>query len=152
VPPLRHEVVHRLKLDFPGLTIVLNGGIGAPHEIAEGLSKVDGVMVGRDAYHHPWRLAQWDASFCGEPPRQPALERAAVEDAMVAYMTRLQLDHGEPWPRVARHMMGLYDGLPGARRWRQVWSDHRLKECTPTEVRRRAAAALGQALAETSTA
>ena len=87
-------------------------------------------MIGREAYHHPWQLAGWDARFFGAPTR-PTLERSAVEDAMVDYMQRQQCERGEPWPRMARHMMGLYNGVPGARRWRQVWSDHRLKDRAP---------------------
>ena len=122
VPPLRHDFVHRLKHDFPGLTIVVNGGIADEDAIAGQLAAVDGVMVGRHAYHHPWAMAGWDHAFFGDPARH------------------------------ARHMMGLWNGTPGARRWRQVWSDHRLKERSPREVQRLAAAALQQGLAESSTA
>jgi tRNA-dihydrouridine synthase A len=69
-------------------------------------------------------MAEWDAMhFGGEPS---GLDRATVEAAMVTYMERLAVD-GEPWSRIARHMLGLWNGQPGARRWRQVWSDHRLK-------------------------
>ena len=124
VPPLRYETVHRLKRDFPALTIVLNGGVTTRTQIAEQLGHVDGVMLGREAYHHPWLLADWDAQFFGDEPAPR--DRAMVEAAMVAYMERLAVD-GEPWSRIARHMLGLWNGQPGARRWRQVWSDHRLK-------------------------
>jgi tRNA-dihydrouridine synthase A len=150
VPPLRHAFVHRLKHDFPGLTIVINGGIADDAAIAGQLEHVDGVMVGRHAYHHPWAMAGWDHAFFGDPAGHPG--RAAVEDAMVAYMERERAARAQPWARIARHMMGLWNGTPGARRWRQVWSDHRLKELSPREVQRLAAAALQQGLAETSTA
>lgn len=129
VPPLRYPLVHRLKRDFPGFTIVINGGIAGDEAIAEQLEQVDGVMVGRDAYHHPWHLASWDARFFGEAPLERT--RTDVEAAMVAYMER---QPGVPWAHVARHMLGLYDGLPGARRWRQVWSDHRRKADAPRAV------------------
>ena len=150
VPPLRHAFVHRLKHDFPGLTIVINGGIVDDGTIAGQLAAVDGVMVGRHAYHHPWAMAGWDHAFFGDPAGH--VGRAGVEDAMVAYMEREHAARGQPWARIARHMMGLWNGTPGARRWRQVWSDHRLKDRSPREVQRLAAAALQQGLAETSTA
>jgi len=135
VPPLRYGVVHRLKQDFPDLVFVVNGGITEPSQIAEQLQHVDGVMVGRAAYHEPWSMAGWDHDFFGAPECADApAGREAVEAAMVDYMTRQRQLHGVPWPRVARHMLGLYNGLPGARRWRQVWSDHRLKTQSPQEV------------------
>ncbi len=138
VPPLRYEVVHRLKRDFPALTIVLNGGIAGDAAIAEQLRAVDGVMIGREAYHHPWSMAGWDRRFLGATAPPP--EREAVEAAMVRYLDTLAA-RGVPWPQAARHMLGLWNGTPGARRWRQVWSDHRLKALPPAEVARRASAA-----------
>jgi tRNA-dihydrouridine synthase A len=140
IPPLRHETVERLKRDFPALTIVANGGIAGDDAIAERLAEVDGVMVGRDAYHHPWRMADWDRRFLGDESAGAGPTREGVEDAMVGYMAR-QAALGRPWPGVARHMMGLWNGTPGARRWRQVWSDHRLKSEAPAAVAARATAA-----------
>ncbi len=131
LPPLRYEQVYRLKADFPTLTIVINGGIASDDQIERHLSQVDGVMVGRHAYHEPWALAGWDARFFGT--RGPAADRAAAEAAMVGYMERLA-SQGTPWAHAARHMLGLHNGLPGARRWRQVWSDHKLKASIPAEV------------------
>jgi tRNA-dihydrouridine synthase A len=127
VPPLRPAVVHRLKADFPHLTIAINGGLAEVDSIAAQLEQVDGVMVGRAAYHEPWRLAGWDVHFFGATPPPTAASREAAEAAMVRYMEREAVARGEPWPRIARHMLGLWNGTPGARRWRQVWSDHRLK-------------------------
>jgi tRNA-dihydrouridine synthase A len=140
VPPLRYEAVYRLKRDFPALTIVLNGGVSDDAQIEAHLQHVDGVMVGREAYHHPWRLAGWDARFFGDPPAEVG-DRDEVERRMVEYMTR-QAAAGVPWPHVARHMLGLMNGRPGARRWRQVWSDHRLKGEPPAAVWQRARQAL----------
>jgi len=131
VPPLRYEVVHQLKRDFPAATIVLNGGLSNALQMAQQLDHVDGLMLGREPYHAPWLMADWDARFFGDAPQ--ALDREAVEAEMVAYMTR-RVATGEPWSRVARHLLGLYNGLPGARRWRQVWSDHRLKGEAPAAV------------------
>lgn len=132
VPPLRYELVHRLKRDFPKLAICINGGITADGQVTEQLGKLDGVMVGREAYHHPWWLAGWDATYFGATDEPPT--REGVEEAMVAYMEREAAARGTPWASIARHMMGLYNGLSGARRWRQVWSDHRLKSLPAREV------------------
>jgi len=134
IPPLRYELVHRLKRDFPQLVIALNGGITQDEVVQEQLRELDGAMIGREAYHHPWWLARWDASFYGEPAS--ALRREEVEQQMVRYMERELAQRGTPWSSIARHMIGLYNGLPGARRWRQVWSDHRLKGEPAREVMR----------------
>lgn len=132
IPPLRYELVHRLKREMPHLTIVLNGGVKDDEAIAEQLQHVDGVMVGREAYHNPWLMAGWDARFFGAAP--PATDREAVEAAMVDYMARLQGEHGLSWTHASRHMLGLRNGLPGARRWRQLWSDHRVKDAPVHDV------------------
>ena len=131
IPPLRYNLVHRLKKDFPHLTVVLNGGITTSAQIAEQLQLLDGVMVGREAYHNPWLMSDWDERFFGAAPR--ALTREAVEAQMVEYMVR-EAAKGTSWYAVARHMLGLRHGLPGARRWRQVWSDHKLKTRDAREV------------------
>lgn len=133
IPPLRYERVHRLKRDFPHLRFVLNGGITEASQIEAQLREVDGVMVGRQAYHDPWTMASWDARFLDAAPSQ-VQDRAQVEEAMVQYMERCAREQGVAWPRIARHMLGLWNGTPGARRWRQVWSDHRLKVRSPREV------------------
>jgi tRNA-dihydrouridine synthase A len=135
IPPLRYALVHRLKQDFPALTIVINGGIAGDAAIREQLRQVDGVMVGREAYHHPWSMASWDVSFLGASAPAEPLRREDVEDDMVRYMQQLAAQ-GQPWSHASRHMLGLWNGTPGARRWRQVWSDHRLKEQPPAQVAR----------------
>jgi len=133
IPPLRHEMVHRLKTDFPSLTICINGGVTTPAQIALQLDHIDGVMVGREAYHNPWIMAGWDETFFGAAP--VIRDRSDVERHMIDYMSRCTAA-GEPWSRVSRHMLGLWNGTAGARRWRQVWSDHRLKNAPPHEVAR----------------
>jgi tRNA-dihydrouridine synthase A len=140
LPPLRYDFVYRLKREFPALTVVLNGGVTGNEQIAAHLQQVDGVMLGREAYHHPWSMAEWDQRFLGGADGT-APTREAVEAAMVEYMTAL-VAHGVSWPHAARHMMGLYHGLPGARRWRQVWSDHKLKDSTPAHVMQQARQAM----------
>ena len=103
-------------------------------------------MVGREAYHNPWWLASWDANFFkaghSELPGlteskgaiQRELTREVVEEQMVAYMEREVVKDGTPWSAISRHMLGLRHGQPGARRWRQVWSDHRLKPLPARQV------------------
>ncbi len=132
IPPLRYDVAARLKADFPLLTIAVNGGIKDDAAVHAQLTQLDGVMVGREAYHNPWWLARWDEAFFGAAPN--VLTREQVEEAMVDYMEREAAEHGTHWYAVARHMLGLRHGLPGARRWRQVWSDHRLKHLGAREV------------------
>ena len=132
VPPLRYEIVHRLKQEFPQLVIAINGGITQDTQVQAQLEALDGVMVGREAYHNPWWLASWDADFFGGSDR--GLTREGVEAAMVDHMEREAAARGTSWYAIARHMLGLYNGLPGARRWRQVWSDHRLKQLPAREV------------------
>lgn len=132
VPPLNYAMVHQLKQDFPNLSIVINGGITTNAQIAQQLQQLDGVMVGREAYHNPWLMASWDADFFGAA--LSTLTRETVEAQMCDYMAREFAEHGTPHTAIARHMLGLRHSLPGSRRWRQVWSDHRLKGWDPHEV------------------
>ena len=137
VPPLRYALVHQLKRDFPHLNIAINGGITTNAQITEQLQPIDGVMldgvmVGREAYHNPWLLASWDAEFFGAAATR--LTREHVEAQMCDYMAAQLAEHGTPWSAIARHMLGLRHGLPSSRRWRQVWSDHKLKGLPPHEV------------------
>ncbi|MBX3659233.1 MAG: tRNA dihydrouridine(20/20a) synthase DusA [Ramlibacter sp.] len=152
LPPLRYALVHRLKADFPHLTLAINGGITTSEQVAEQLQQVDGVMVGREAYHNPWWLAQWDAAFYPAAGAESAgpITRESVEQAMCDYMAREAAEHGTPWSNIARHMLGLRNGLPGARRWRQVWSDHKLKALPPHEVMALAHQAVTEAVRETA--
>lgn len=133
IPPLRYDVVHRLKAELPALTIAINGGFASDALVRQALEGgLDGAMIGREAYHNPWWLARWDALYYGEPDN--GLTRELAEEAMVDYMAREAARCGTPWYAIARHMLGLRNGLPGARRWRQVWSDHRLKHLPAHEV------------------
>ncbi|HRK39043.1 MAG TPA: tRNA dihydrouridine(20/20a) synthase DusA [Burkholderiaceae bacterium] len=146
IPPLRYELAYRLKGDFPHLTIVVNGGITRTEQMQTHLQQVDGVMIGREAYHNPWCMADWDATFWPDDPPADggmAISREQVEEALVAYMMTEARLHGTPWSHIARHMLGLRNGTPGARKWRQVWSDHRLKGLPATDVWARARAVLG---------
>jgi len=120
VPPLKYDYVHRLKRDFPALTIVINGGIATHAAIARELEHVDGVMLGRAAYHDPWLLAQAERYCFGDAA--PARTRADVIAALVGYAEE-QRARGVPLRAIARHVLGLYHGQPGGRRFRQMLSD-----------------------------
>ena len=142
VPPLRYEWVHRLKQDFPDLVVCINGGITTTEQVQTQLVEVDGVMVGREAYHNPWWLASWDSAFFGTPSGQTS--RDDIEQKMCDYMVREATAHGTPTSAIARHMLGLRHGQPGSRRWRQVWSDHRLKALSPHAIMALANDQIGQ--------
>ena len=131
LPPLRYQMVHRLKTEFPQLTIVLNGGVKSDAEIAAQLEHVDGVMVGRQAYHEPWQMSGWDSRFFGQA--DPVQSREQLEELWLGHVAR-QVAAGRPWSQSMRHALGLWNGQPGARRWRQVWSDHKLKDLSPHQV------------------
>jgi tRNA-dihydrouridine synthase A len=105
VPPLRYELVHRLKRDFPALTIVINGGITTATQIAEQLAQVDGVMVGREAYHDPWSMAGWDARFWAPTAPPPVVDApGAVEKRWwPTWSASRRAAHGTPWARRWRH-------------------------------------------------
>ena len=118
VPPLRYDDVYRLKAEFPGLSIVANGGIDSVDKAQAHLAQVDGVMLGRVAYHDPYTLAQAEARLFGGE----AVSRGTVVQAMFAYAGR-EIAEGAPLRAIARHMLGLYHGRPNARVWRRMLSD-----------------------------
>jgi tRNA-dihydrouridine synthase A len=125
VPPLRYEVVHRLKRDFPGLRFILNGGLTSLDDALRLSTGLDGVMLGRAAYHDPYLLAHVDALFFGEAT--PAPSRADVVIRMSEYLER-ECHTGAAPRQIARHMHGLFQGLRGACRWRRALSDARRLE------------------------
>ena len=116
VPPLRHDIVHRLKRDFPTLEIILNGGINALEEVPAQLQQVDGVMIGRAACSNPFMLAQADSLVFGSS--EPAPDRARVLRRYVDYAAT-QLARGVDLQRLVRHAQGLFYGQPGAAAWRR---------------------------------
>jgi len=119
VPPLRPEVVRRLKADFPRLAIVLNGGLRAPAQAAEALEWCDGVMLGREAYHRPAVLAELQQRF-GTTVARPPSEREMLE--RMARYAETEMRQGEPLAAITRHLLGLYAGRPGAREFRRLLS------------------------------
>ena len=129
IPPLRPAVVHQLKRDFPALTIVVNGGLADWDAVEKELTVVDGAMIGRAAYHDPYLLAQADWKLFGDAT--PAPSRSDVIRAMVPYVD-VQLRRGVPLRAIARHILGLYHGQSGGRRFRRILSDSaRLRNAGP---------------------
>ena len=124
IPPLRYEVAYQLKREFPALEIIINGGIKTDDEIALHLQHLDGVMLGREAYHNPYSMVNWDARFYGDTAVPKT--RAEVLAAMVPYISEQLAQYGGfglKLNSITRHMLGLTAGLPGARVFRQMLSD-----------------------------
>lgn len=128
IPPLKYDYAYRLKRDFPQMEILINGGIKTAAEIDRHLQHVDGVMLGREAYHNPFLMADFDVRYYGALSDGLRPTREDVIDAMVSYAcTQLAL-HGNDGKglrlnSITRHMLGLMAGLPGARAFRQTLSD-----------------------------
>ena len=117
IPPLRHDVVYRLKEDFPALEIVINGGITSLGDAVAHNERVDGAMMGREAYRNPFVLADADRRIFGARPAA-APDRIEVAARMLAYARR-EIGRGTRLHHVTRHMLGLFHAVPGARGWRR---------------------------------
>lgn len=118
IPPLDYSRVYRLKAEFPQLTIVINGGITTVDAVRGHLDHVDGVMIGRAAYHDPYILAQLEAELYGAP----LPDRAEVLERMRIYIDA-ELARGTQLKHITRHILGLYQGEPGARGFRRTLSE-----------------------------
>jgi tRNA-dihydrouridine synthase A len=121
---LRQEWVYRLKQESPQLTIILNGGVTTAAEAVAHLEHVDGVMLGRAAYHNPWILSECNQAMGGQPG---VADRTAAVLAMSRYI-EAHIAQSVPVKRISRHLLGLFQGLPGARSWRRYISDHAHKD------------------------
>ncbi|MBN8482119.1 MAG: tRNA dihydrouridine(20/20a) synthase DusA [Xanthomonadales bacterium] len=119
IPPLDYARVYKLKKRLPGLTVVLNGGLDRVDDCLAGLAEVDGIMLGRTAYHEPYRLAELEHAVHGTP--LPL--REDVLEAMRPYV-EAHLATGDRLQHVSRHILGLFQGLPGARAWRRHLSEN----------------------------
>ncbi|WP_051081721.1 tRNA dihydrouridine(20/20a) synthase DusA [Thioalkalivibrio sulfidiphilus] len=131
VPPLRHDWVYRLKQDFPALEIILNGGVKDLDTVSDALRQVDGVMLGREAYHNPYVLAQVDARFYGDD--HPVPTRHQVVERFLPYV-EARLAQGVPLQAMTRHILGLFQGVPGARAWRRTISENAHRQGAGIEV------------------
>lgn len=119
VPPLSWEVVHRLKADNPALEIVINGGIDSLERAEMHLARVDGVMIGRAAYRDPYMLAEADGRIFADA--RPAPTRRQVIERLLPYVERMRA-RGVPLHAITRHILGLFQGVPGAKSWRRILS------------------------------
>lgn len=118
IPPLRYHDVYQLKQDFPQLDIHINGGIKTVHEIQQHWQHLDGVMIGREAYHNPYLLAQ-ALPLWGESPPTPQ----QILENYLPFMAQ-ELENGVPLMQMTRHLLGLFQGMKGARKWRQHLSTY----------------------------
>jgi tRNA-dihydrouridine synthase A len=137
IPPLRYELVYQIKQEFPQLEIIINGGITTLEQCQQHLQHVDGVMVGREAYHNPWLLAQVDPLIYGTDA--PFLDRKAVLEAFLVYVEAQQAA-GVALNHMSRHILGLFQGMPGARGFRRLISENAHKPDAGTALLRAASA------------
>lgn len=132
IPPLNYPWVHQLKQDYPQLTIVLNGGLQTLDQCSAHLQHVDGVMVGREAYQNPWLLCDVDTQLFGE--RSPvAASRSEVIHALLPYI-REQMDQGANLNHITRHILGLFQGVPGARKFRRHLSENAYRKGAQVDI------------------
>ena len=136
IPPLRYHDVYRLKADCPDLEIVINGGIGNLGEAEAHLAHVDGVMIGRAAYQNPWMLGEADRRIFGAT--EPGPSRDEVLHRVAGYADK-HVSAGGRLADITRHILGLFQGLPGARAWRRHLSENAHKPGAGIEVLREAA-------------
>ena len=141
VPPLKYEHVFRLKQDRPELHVTINGGVTAADSVMALLDRVDGVMIGRQAYHDPYFLAELEHRFLSGA-QMP--DRRDVVEKMLPYIER-ELAAGERLIRIARHMLGLFAGQPGARAWRRSISENAHRHDAGVEVLQNALSAIPEA-------
>lgn len=131
IPPLDYDRVYKLKQDYADLNISLNGGVLTLDECLDHLKLIDGVMIGREAYSNPYLLHQVDHLIYGDD--MPDLTRHQVVEKMYGYIERHVANGGSPW-QVARHMLGLFQGQPGARSWRRHLSENANKKGADVSV------------------
>lgn len=131
IPPLRYELVYQLKRDFPNLFITINGGIKSLLEAEVHLQHVDGVMLGRAAYNNPYQLSQVDRKFYANGTEIPS--RSQILSQFLDYMDD-QLAEGTPLTLMSRHILGLFQGLPGAKAWRRHISENAHKPGVGTDL------------------
>ncbi|MCP4475812.1 MAG: tRNA dihydrouridine(20/20a) synthase DusA [Gammaproteobacteria bacterium] len=132
IPPLCYSRVYQLKRDFPHLTIIINGGITSYEQIDDHLQQVDGVMIGRHAYYHPWFLAAVDQRFFGAA-QADTNDRIEIVQRFYPYLEQ-QLTAGIPLKSMMRHLLTLFSGMPGAKAWRRYLSEHMHQASAGIEV------------------
>lgn len=125
IPPLNYAYVNQIKAAFPALEIIGNGGVQTLNQMDTHLQNLDGVMIGREAYHNPYLLSAVDARFYHDPV--PGLTRREVIEAMIPYIQK-HLATGGRLNQITRHLLGLFHGVSGARRWRRYLSENAHKQ------------------------
>ncbi len=131
IPPLQYDVVYQIKKDFPDLEIIINGGVKTMREIDTHLQQIDGAMIGREAYHNPYILAEVDQLFYKE--NTTPLSRSEVIDQFIEYADQ-QIEHGVHIKHMTRHILGLFQGQPGAKKWRRYISENAYKKGANSDV------------------
>ncbi|MGC9403960.1 tRNA dihydrouridine(20/20a) synthase DusA [Vibrio genomosp. F10 str. 9ZC157] len=131
IPPLDYDRAYQIKKDFPHLSIAVNGGVKTLEETLIHLKHLDGVMVGREAYQNPYLLAQVDQLIFGLD--KPVMKRSEAVEAMLSYIEQ-QLSNGAKLGHITRHMLGLFQGMPGGRQWRRYISENAHKPDSGVEV------------------
>ena len=137
IPPLDYDRVYRLKASLPDVSIIINGGIGSLSEAKQHLGFVDGVMLGRAAYHEPWRLLAADPELFGEAA--PHATMKDVFEAMIPYIES-ELAHGTRLHSITRHFVGAFHGVPGARAYRRHLAENGVKSGASVNILRDAIA------------
>ncbi len=139
IPPLHYDYVYRLKADFPGLEICLNGGVQTLEEAQAHLAHIDGVMIGRAAYNTPAILLGADRQIFADTSLPSDRSRHDLVRAYLPYIER-QAAEGVPLIRMTRHILGVFNGLPGARAWRRYLSENAPRQGSGAETVRQALA------------
>ncbi len=146
VPPLRYDWVYQIKQDFPGLTVDVNGGVTTLDEADAHLKRVDGVMIGRAAYHNPYLLAEVDRRYANDP--EPPPHRHQIVESLLPYVEK-ELARGTRLVQITRHILGLFQGRSGARCWRRVLSEQAPRSGAGIEVLEQALACVSPMTDET---
>jgi tRNA-dihydrouridine synthase A len=131
IPPLDYDRAYQIKKDFSNLVIAVNGGITTLEQTKDHLQHLDGVMIGREAYHSPFVLAEVDQQIFGLDT--PIKKRSQVVEEMYPYIER-ELSNGASLGHISRHMLGLFQSMPGARQWRRYISENAHKKGAGIEV------------------
>jgi len=131
IPPLNYPRVHRLKQEFPGMTVVLNGGLKTASQIMAEIDYVDGVMIGREAYQNPSALIDMDEALFGVHG-----ERSTRHQIVRRFLDYVETERQRnvPLKSMTKHILGLFNGLPGARAWRRHLSEHAVHSDAGPEV------------------
>jgi len=138
VPPLHYDWVYRLKQESPGLQVTINGGINSVEMVKNQLEHVDGVMLGRAAYHTPWLLAECQQQLF---EKQTINTRENIIESMNLYIEH-QVSRGVAVKHISRHLLGLFQGLPGAKAWRRYLSENAYRDDNNIDLLNQALAAM----------